>query len=730
MKTMRFIGIVLALFSAGSPPAAQAQDSGKKYKVYMVSNSHLDTQWRWDVKATIDDYLYNTAVQNLALLEKYPHYVFNFEGAVKYEWIKEYYPHLFERIRKFVADGRWNISGASFEANDPNMPSSESFIRNILLAQEFYKKEFGIKSKDMFLPDCFGFSQVMPTLGHHCGLIGFSTQKLSWRTEPLVGDSKTPFPIGLWEGVDGARIMVALEPGRYSWNEFPEGDLSANEELAESARKSPFGIAYRYYGNKLANGAGDHGGSALPRSIQLLEEGITNGKGPVQLVSATSSQLYEDYMPYGNHPELPVFVGEMPLDVHAPGCYTSQAEMKRYNRRNEQLADAAERSAVIADWMGAVPYPKEALNDAWKRFLWHQFHDDLTGTSIWEAYTYSWNDEFLAQGQFCDVILASAGAAASVMDTRAKGSPVLVYNPAAYSRRSLVEATVDLPAEAEGVAVYAPDGKAVPAQIVARDGARATVLFAAAMEPVSYAVYDVRAGKAGKGKVLRASGNTLENRVYKVTLDANGDIASVIDKRNGRDLGEKGKAFRLAVLTPNVSNRYPAWEIHKATLDQTPEPVDTDVRISVAECGAARASLKVERRYGDSPDRRRGRRAYRHRGRHRLEDARRPAQGRIPDVRFRRGGRLRHRHRQPAPSHQPPAGARNIRPSLGRPLGRGLWHRRSERFEIRLGQPRRQYPAPESAAYAFDRETLCRPTGSGFRTPYDDLLARRARWRP
>ena len=198
------------------------------------------------------------------------------------------------------------------------------------------------------------------------------------------------------------------------------------------------------------------------------------------------------------------------------------------------------------------------------------------------------------------MILASAGAAASVMDTRAKGSPVLVDNPAAYSRRSLVEATVDLPAEAEGVAVYAPDGKAVPAQIVARDGARATVLFAAAMEPVSYAVYDVMAGKAGKGKVLRASGNTLENRVYKVTLDANGDIASVIDKRNGRDLVEKGKAFRLAVLTPNVSNRYPAWEIHKATLDQTPEPVDTDVRISVAECGAARASLKVERRYGDS----------------------------------------------------------------------------------------------------------------------------------
>lgn len=103
----------------GKPVGYVGAGFREKYKVYMVSNSHLDTQWRWDVKATIDDYLYNTAVQNLALLEKYPHYVFNFEGAVKYEWIKEYYPHLFERIRKFVADGRWNISGASVRGQRP-----------------------------------------------------------------------------------------------------------------------------------------------------------------------------------------------------------------------------------------------------------------------------------------------------------------------------------------------------------------------------------------------------------------------------------------------------------------------------------------------------------------------------------------------------------------------------------------------------------------------------------
>ena len=75
---------------------------------------------------------------------------------------------------------------------------------------------------------------------------------------------------------------------------------------------------------------------------------------------------------------------------HGTGCYTSQAAMKRWNRKNELLADAAERASVVADWLGAAPYPAAKLEEAWIRFLWHQFHDDLTGTSIPEAYTFSW----------------------------------------------------------------------------------------------------------------------------------------------------------------------------------------------------------------------------------------------------------------------------------------------------------------------------------------------------
>ena len=99
------------------------------------------------------------------------------------------------------------------------------------------------------------------------------------------------------------------------------------------------------------------------------------------------------------------------MDVHATGCYTSQAAMKYYNRRNEQLTDAAERASVAADWLGAPCLTDQRkLTETWKRFIWHQFHDDLTGTSIPEAYTWSWNDELIALRQGGDVMNSARSA--------------------------------------------------------------------------------------------------------------------------------------------------------------------------------------------------------------------------------------------------------------------------------------------------------------------------------
>ena len=567
-------------------------DAQKPYKAYMVSNTHLDTQWLWTVQTTIDHYLYRTLTQNFWLIDHYPGYIFNFEGAVRYQWAKEYYPTEYERLKNYIKAGRWNISGSSWDSTDPNIPSPESFFRNLLYGQEFFKKEFGKKSNDIFLPDCFGFGYTLPTIAAHSGIIGFSTQKLQHRKLPFYGDHKLPFMFGLWEGIDGARIMAVPHAQDYV-SRFDGQELSNNGKLVDLAKNGLNNTVYHYYG------AGDRGGSPTIASVRSVETGM-KGEGPVQIISARSGQLFDDYYPFEKHPELLVFKGELLMDVHATGCYTSQAAMKLFNRRNELLADAAERASVVAEWLGGAAYPEEPLRESWQRFLWHQFHDDLTGTSIPVAYTFSWNDELIAQSEFAEITTGAVGAVSRALDTRTRGISVVVYNPVAQSRCDIVTATVDMALQPKDIVAVAPNGKKVFGQLLSWQNGKATVLFPVDMDPVSFSVYDVRSGKISGTKQLKAESNILENSIYKVVLDKNGDIASITDKRNGRELVEPGKAFRLALFTPSESRTWPAWELFKKTIDQTPLPVNGNVEISVAENGPVRASLKVKRTYGTS----------------------------------------------------------------------------------------------------------------------------------
>ncbi|GHT77673.1 alpha-mannosidase [Bacteroidia bacterium] len=561
-------------------------------KAYMVSNAHFDTQWLWTVQTSIDEYLYRTLTQNFWLIDHYPDYVFNFEGAVKYAWAKEYYPAEFQRLKEYVKAGRWNIAGSSWDANDPNMPSPESFFRNILLGQEFYKREFDVKANDIFLPDCFGFGYTLPTIAAHAGLIGFSTQKLQWRKYPFYGTEKIPFLIGLWEGLDGSRIMAVPHAQSYV-TRFDNEDLSRDEKIRQIAEKDPNHVVYHYYG------VGDRGGSPTVPSVASIERGI-HGDGPLKIISARSGQLFDDFYPFDKHPELPVFKGELLMDVHATGCYTSQAAMKRFNRRNEQLADAAERAATLAECLGGLTYPAGELRTSWQRFLWHQFHDDMTGTSIPAVYTFSWNDELISQTQFAGIINTAVGAVSRALNTQTDGTPLVVYNPVARERKDIVTATVPVNIGKQLFSIVGPKGEKTAAQILSQENGQATIAFPANIASVGFSVYDVKTGNSQPKTPLKVSERSIENSIYKLTLDKNGDIASIIDKRYDRELVQAGHPFRLALFTKNESLNWPAWEIWKETIDQTPVSIDQNVKISIVESGPVRAALKVERNYGKS----------------------------------------------------------------------------------------------------------------------------------
>lgn len=570
--------------------------SQEKPEVYMVSNAHLDTQWKWTVQSTIDEYLENTLRQNLVLLETYPDYVFNFEGAIKYAWAKEYYPDLYERVKKYVAEGRWNPSGGFWDANDTNVPCSESTFRNFLYGQEFFMKEFGVKSKDILMPDCFGFSYTLPAIANHCGIIGFSTQKLAWRTNPFYEDGrKFPFRFGIWEGIDGSRIMAAMNGGNYDWD--PKEDIRNLPEFKKLLEEAPVPAIYRYYGTQSPKHQCDRGGSPSPLAVSLLKEAKDNPQD-YKVLFARSEEMFIDY--YMDE-RLPVYKGELLMDVHGVGCYSSVSRLKRLNRQNELRLLAAEQAAVMTDWLGGINYPHYTLDEGWKRILWHQFHDDLTGTSIPKAYEFTHNDEYLNLNQMDNIIESSILSSASVLDTDVKGLPLVVYNPATVTNRDYVTAVVPLAENTEKISVVSPSGKREKVQIISREADKATVIFTSSTPSAGISVYDIRPGESGSSSSsLKTGSRSIENRIYKVILDENGDIASIRDKRYGKELVKKGEAFALEMFEKNESFQWPAWEVLKTTIDREPNAVNEGVVISTEERGPVRATIKVERKHGKS----------------------------------------------------------------------------------------------------------------------------------
>ncbi len=592
MKTSPIVagGIGLLLWFA---PGLAAQERGREPErtLYVVGTAHLDTQWRWTVRDTIEKFIPATLHDNFALFEKYPSYTFSFEGAFRYMLAKEYYPAEYERLKGYVRQGRWKVAGSWVDAVDTNIPSPESLFRHALYGNGFFRREFGTESRDVFLPDCFGFGFALPSIAAHCGLVGFSTQKLTWGS--AIG---VPFDVGAWEGVDGSALAAALNPGDYAASVYD--NLALDGKVAGAIDKvgerSGQYVGMRYFGT------GDVGGAPDDPSVGWVEKSVAT-IGSVTVRSVASDQLARDLVAKGALAQLPRYRGELLMTSHGAGCYTSQAAMKRFNRRNERLADAAERAAVVADWLGGSAYPRQALRDAWVRLLWHQFHDDLTGTSIPEAYEISWNDEAIVENQLAGVLSDSVGATVQALDTRSEGVPLVVYNPLSSSREDIVEADVVFEHEAPAaVRVVAPDGRAVPAQVVRTNGRTAHVVFVAAVPSVGFAVFDVRpaSGPGVSEAGVSVKGRVLQNGRYRVEVGATGDIVSIKDIGANREL--LAGPLRLQLLRDQPS-KWPAWEVEFADLSDSPRAVvGGPARIRVVESGPARVALEVAREAGGS----------------------------------------------------------------------------------------------------------------------------------
>ena len=573
-----FLTLILSVFVI-STSLAQNQIS-----LFLVSNAHLDSQWNWTVQTDINNFVFNTLKDNIYLIEKYPDYVFNFEGAIKYMWMKEYYPAEYNKVKKYIAEGRWFVAGGSIDANDVNIPSSESQIRNLLLGQSFFKTEFNKKSNDIFLPDCFGFGYALPTIAAHCGIKGFSTQKLTWGSAYGI-----PFDIGLWQGVDGSRIFAAFNAGNYTlgFNADIATDSAQVYKINRMGSKTGLYIDYRYYGT------GDRGGAPDEKSVSYIANAIRD-TSEIHVIMASSGMLWNK-LTEKDTKNLPVYNGELPLTMHGTGCYTSQAFLKYINRKNELLADAAERASVAADWLQRDTYPHKKLNDAWVRFLWHQFHDDITGTSIPEVYPFTWNDELISFQQFGSMYSHSVSTVIQALDTRVEGVPVIVNNSLSIARNEPVEACLSFVNEPKAIKVFNKAGKEAPSQLKKKEGNKYTVVFLASVPANGYEVYSVKATDEPcklKSKLVITK-ETLENEKYRVSVDANGDISGIYDKIANKEL--LNSPTRLEMLTDETPQK-PAWRIYYNSVSAKPRNYVSQVKsVEIEEEGPVRVSLKITR---------------------------------------------------------------------------------------------------------------------------------------
>jgi alpha-mannosidase len=562
-----------------------------KKKVYTISNAHLDTIWSWDFETTVQKYIYNTLKENFEHFEKYPDYKFNFEGSYRYELMKEYYPEMWEKMKSYIAQGKWNVCGSAFENGDVNVPSPEALFRNILLGNEYFDKNFGKRSCDIFLPDCFGFGYALPSIMHHANLKGFTTQKLTWGSAYGI-----PFDLGKWYGVDGNYVYGNTNPGSYVTvllkvrdKKFVKEKLKANEQ-------------YDLPMTAIFHGVGDRGGAPKEPSVKTVcDEIAKNNTSDVEVLSAPADQIFRDIdaLPEETKQKLPVWNNELVMTNHAVGGYTSRAIGKRWNRRNEEIADMAERACVTAMVTNGYVYPQEPLTKAWKRVIAHQFHDDLPGTSVQRAYRRSWNDYAMSLNQFTNEYEGAVKSIASKIDTSfVKGTAVIVNNPMEYERTSVV--TVNIPAKLCGknVTVFDADGKEYAAQIASVKNGVATILMNVTVPSMGYKSFDIRNRKCQVKSKLFASIGMLENEKYRVGLNSNGDISSIFDKELEKEILQK--PITTGIFDYNGSTSWPAWELNFDELNREPQNTTKIKTINVIENGPCRVALEIVKTFGNS----------------------------------------------------------------------------------------------------------------------------------
>lgn len=471
---------------------------------YAVGHAHIDLAWLWPLRETRRK-IGRTFANQLRNIKKYDNFIFAESQAQMFTWLKEDYPEVFEQVKKYVDEGRIELQGGMWVESDCNLPSGESWIRQFLYGKRYFKEEFGKDMKMCWLPDCFGFPATLPQVIKGCGMDYFMTIKIMSNTV-----NEFPHSSFKWKGLDGSEVLAHMEPaGDYNSGASPLAIFKSNKRNKE---KESVPVCLLLYGD------GDGGGGPGEGHIEYvsrMQKGIY-GLAPVKPSKAID--FFEELEKYND--VIPEYDGELYYERHQ-GTYTSQAAAKLWNRRMENMLHLVELLGAEGKLRG-VSYDRALVESIWKEVLLYQFHDVLPGSSIKRVY-----DE--SRERYKELYKQIQGVAAKLIDDMSSGESeeYTAINPVDFARKEFIRVedkwySVDLPAMGAG--------KIAPVEHI-----------------------DVSSLTFGE--------NTISNGLITITFGKGGEITSLFDVKNAKELVRDGQYFNKLTVYEDPFMYYNAWDI-------------------------------------------------------------------------------------------------------------------------------------------------------------------------
>lgn len=543
-----------------------------------IGHTHIDVAWWWTVAQTREKVGRSFATV-LKLMDEYPNYKFMSSQPALYVFLKERYPELYAKVKQRVAEKRWEPEGGMWIEADCNLTSGESLVRQFVYGKRFFKEEFGVDNRILWLPDVFGYSGALPQIMKKCGIDYFMTTKLAWNQF-----NKMPNDTFMWRGIDGTAVLTHLV------TTLGVGQSEDNFFTTYNGMLHPDAILggwHRYQNKEINNdilisyGHGDGGGGP---TREMLETSLRMEKGVkgIPMVRQEFSRPYFEELEarvMGNK-RLPLWEGELYFEYHR-GTYTSMARNKRSNRKAELHMMDLELLSILAQDKAA--YPAEDVEALWKMILINQFHDILPGSSIKEVYD-------VTKAEYAEIEEKIATLTAQRLKVLTPpGEGITIFNTTGFLRDDIV----CLPA-CEAQALVDESGTVFPVQ----QTKKGAVVALKNLPAKGYKTFAKGTCNAPPSP-FALTGNVLETPFYTVTLDENGLITSLFDKKCRREVVQENEKANLFRMFEDKPIYYDNWDIDIYYTEKSWDATQVE-RMEWTEMGPVRATLEIDRKISNS----------------------------------------------------------------------------------------------------------------------------------